>query len=71
MLLGALTSSWPDAEKWVDDEKTKKKTVSHGLLSAAILARRRRPVTSVIALDPLRLLMRLVTYRRTDRASVS
>jgi hypothetical protein len=38
-------------------------------LSAAILARRRQPVASLIALDPLRRLMRLVTYRRTDRAS--
>ncbi len=38
-------------------------------LSAAILARRRRPVASLIALDPLRRSMRLVTYRRTDRAS--
>jgi hypothetical protein len=43
--------------------------MSHGLLSAAILARRRRPVASGIALDPLRRSMRLVTYRRTDRAS--
>jgi hypothetical protein len=38
-------------------------------ISAAILARRRRPVASGIALDPLRWSMRLVTYRRTDRAS--
>ena len=38
-------------------------------LSAAILARRRQPVASLIALDPLRRSMRLVTYRRTDRAS--
>ncbi len=36
---------------------------------AAILARRRQPVASRIALDPLRRLMRLVTYRHTDRAS--
>ena len=43
--------------------------MSDGLLSAAILARRRRPVASRIALDPLRRSMRLVTYRRTDRAS--
>ncbi len=38
-------------------------------ISAAILARRRRPVASLIALDPLRRSMRSVTYRRTDRAS--
>ncbi len=38
-------------------------------ISAAILARRRQPVASGIALDPLRRSMRLVTYRRTDRAS--
>jgi hypothetical protein len=38
-------------------------------ISAAILARRHRPVASMIALDPLRRPMRLVTYRRTDRAS--
>ena len=38
-------------------------------LSAAILARRRRPVASLIALDPLRRSMRLVTYQRTNRAS--
>jgi hypothetical protein len=38
-------------------------------LSAAILAQRRRPVASLIALDPLRWSMRMVTYRRTDRAS--
>ena len=43
--------------------------MSDGLLSAATLARRRRPVASVIALDPLRPSMRLLTYRRTDRAS--
>jgi hypothetical protein len=49
-------------------EKSKKK-MSDGLLSAAILARRRRPVASVIDLDTLRWAMRLVTYRRTDRAS--
>jgi hypothetical protein len=36
---------------------------------AAILARRRRPVASGIALDPLRRSMHSVTYRRTDRAS--
>jgi hypothetical protein len=47
----------------------KRKKMSDGLLSAAILAQRRRPVTSGIALDPLRRSMRLVTYRRTDRAS--
>ncbi len=38
-------------------------------LSAAILAWRRRPVASLIALDPFRRSMRLVTYQRTDRAS--
>ena len=43
--------------------------MSDGLLSAATLARRRRPVASGIALDPLRRSIRLVTYRRTDRAS--
>ena len=43
--------------------------MSDGLLSAALLARRRRPVASLIALDLLRRSMRLVTYRRTDRAS--
>ncbi len=43
--------------------------MSDGLLSAAILARRRRPVASWIALDPLRRAMHFVTYRRTDRAS--
>jgi hypothetical protein len=38
--------------------------------SAAILARRRRPVASMIlALDPLRQSMRLVMYQRTNRAS--
>ncbi len=46
-----------------------RKIMSDGQLSAAILARRRRPVASGIALDPLRRSMRLVTYRRTDRAS--
>ena len=49
-------------------QKSRKK-MSDGLLSAATLARRRRPVASGIALDPLRWSMRLVTYRRTDRAS--
>ncbi len=43
--------------------------MSDGLLSAAILARRRRPVASVVALDPLQQWMCLVTYWRTDRAS--
>jgi hypothetical protein len=38
-------------------------------ISAAILARRHRPVASRIALDPLRRSMRLVTYRHTNRAS--
>jgi len=47
----------------------KRKIMSQMPLSAAILARRRRPVASLIALDPLRRSMRLVTYRRTDRAS--
>jgi hypothetical protein len=47
----------------------KRKKMSDGLLSAAILARRRQPVASLIALDLLRRSMRLVTYRRTDRAS--
>jgi hypothetical protein len=37
-------------------------------ISAAILARRRQPVASGIALDPLRRSMRLVMYRHTDRA---
>ncbi len=70
MLLGALTSSWP-AEKRVGDEKTRKimEKISDGLLLAAILVRRRQPVASGIALDPLRRSMRWVTYRRTDRAS--
>jgi hypothetical protein len=36
---------------------------------AAILARRRQPVASLITLDPLRRSMRLVTYRCTNRAS--
>ena len=36
---------------------------------AAILARWRRPVASVIALDPLRRLMRSVSHQRTNRAS--
>ena len=49
--------------------KKNRKKMSVGLLSAAILARRRRPVASGIALDPLRRAMRLVTYRRTARAS--
>jgi hypothetical protein len=44
--------------------------MSDGLLSAAILTRRRRPVTSGIALNPLRWSMRLVSmYWLTDRAS--
>jgi hypothetical protein len=47
----------------------KRKIMSQMPLSAAILARRRRPVASLIALDPLRRSMRLVTYRRIDRAS--
>ncbi len=38
-------------------------------LSAAILAWIQQPVASLIALDPLRRSMRLVTYQRTDRAS--
>ncbi len=50
-------------------KKKKRKIMSGFDISAAILARRRRPVASLIALDPLRRLMRLVTYRRTDRAS--
>jgi hypothetical protein len=49
-------------------EKTRKK-MSGFDISAAILSRRRQPVASEIALDPLRRSMRLVTYRRTDRAS--
>jgi hypothetical protein len=48
-------------------EKSWKK-MSDSLLLAAILARRRRPVASVIALDTLHQAMRSVTYRRTDRA---
>jgi hypothetical protein len=50
-----LKKSWKNTDQW------------H--ISAAILAWRRRPVASMIALDPLRRSMRLVTYRRTDRAS--
>jgi hypothetical protein len=46
----------------------KRKKVSDGLLSAAILARRRRPVASGTALDPLRRSMCMVTYRRTGPA---
>lgn len=38
-------------------------------LSAAILARWRRPVASVVALDPLHRAMRTVLYRRTATAS--
>ena len=38
------------------------------LLSAAILARWRRPVASVVALDPLHRAMRTVTYRRIAMA---
>ena len=49
-------------------EKTRKIMSGFDIL-AATLARRRRPVASGIALDPLRRAMRLVTYRRTDRAS--
>jgi len=49
-------------------EKTRK-IMSGFDISAAILSRRRQPVASEIALDPLRRSMRLVTYRRTDRAS--
>ncbi len=47
----------------------KRKKMSDGLLSAAILDQRRQPVASLIALDPLRWSMRLVINRRTDRAS--
>ncbi len=43
--------------------------MSDDLLLAAILARRRQPMASGIALDPLHRLMRLGMYRRTDRAS--
>jgi hypothetical protein len=70
MLFGAMTSSSP-AERQVNDEKTQKITekMSGYDISAAILARRRRPVASGIALDPLRWSMCLVTYRRTDRSS--
>ena len=50
-------------------EKSRNKMSDDGLLSADILAWRHQPVASVIALDPLCWLMRLVTYRRTDRAS--
>jgi hypothetical protein len=49
--------------------KKKQKKMSDDLLSAAILARRRQAMASGIALDPLHRLMRLVMYRRTDRAS--
>ena len=49
--------------------KKKRKNTDRWHISAAILARRRQPVASGIALDPLRRSMRLVTYRRTDRAS--
>jgi len=38
-------------------------------LSAAILARWRRPVASVVALDPLHRAMHTVLYRRTATAS--
>ena len=71
MLLGALTSSWP-AKKWVDDEKTKKKTEKNirWPTICSIFSRRRRPVACGIALDRLRWAMRSVTYWRTDRASV-
>ncbi len=47
----------------------KRKNTDRLHTSAATLARRRRPVASLIALDPLRWSMRLVTYRCTDRAS--
>ena len=50
-------------------EKNEKKTDRLHIISAAILARRRQPVASVKALAPLRRLMRLVLYWRTDRAS--
>ena len=49
--------------------KKSQKKMSNGLLSAAILARRHRPVASLIALNPLRQSICFVTYRRTDRAS--
>jgi hypothetical protein len=49
--------------------KKSQKKMSGYDISAAILARRRQPVASGIALDPLRWSMGLVTYRRTDRAS--
>ena len=39
------------------------------LLSATILARWRRPVASVVALDPLHRAMCTVLYRRTATAS--
>jgi hypothetical protein len=72
LLLGVLTSFKPPFQP-TDDEKTRKirKIMSGFDILAAILARRRRPVASVIALDPLRWSMRLVTYpcRRTNRAS--
>ncbi len=47
----------------------KRKNTDRWPISAALLARRCRPVASLIALDPLRRSMRLVTYRRTNRAS--
>jgi hypothetical protein len=47
----------------------KRKIMSGFDILAALLARRRRPVASSIALDPLRWSMRLLKYRLTDRAS--
>ncbi len=70
LLLGVLTSPKPPFQP-TDDEKTRKNSEMRDRfhISAAILVRRRRPVASGIALDPLRRSMRLVTYRCTDRAS--
>jgi hypothetical protein len=47
----------------------KREKMSDGLLSAVILAWKRRPMASVIAPDPLHWSMRLYIYRRTNRAS--
>ena len=44
-------------------------TITLLLLSATILARWRRPVASVEALDPLHRAMRLVAYQRITTAS--
>jgi hypothetical protein len=66
--LDVILTCWKAGRRWKNSKK-KRKNTDRWHISATILAWRRRPVAFGTALDPLRWLMRLVTYRRTNRVS--